>query len=572
MFRFGSFVRGVFAIAMGSLSLLACSSRQETANDIATDSAAVTAGRSMFNRDCSSCHNFTHDGIGPHLSGIVQEVSAEWLRTFIRNPQAVISAGDDRASALFASYRAVMPSFAHYTDEDLDNIIAYLNTRKETGADHHARHPDALGDPIPDPIAMSDLTVTLEEIAQIPPSGGPPLVTRIAKMDYRPDTKELFILDLRGKLYHLDGNEPKVYMDMAELRPEFINTPGMGTGFGSFAFHPDFSKNGLLYTTHTEGPNAGKADFTYNDSIPVTLQWILTEWKTDDTKAPVFSGKGRELFRINMVHRFHGVQEIAFNPISKPGDEDYGLLYIGTGDGGSVEIGYPFLVHSTDRIWGTIARIDPSGNNSRNGKYGIPPSNPFANSPDPDVLGEIYAYGFRNPHRMTWDRKGRMLVSNIGHHNIESLYQILSGHDYGWPIREGSFVLDVPNAGMRDVFSLPPDDSTYHITYPVAEYDHDEGNAICGGFEYRGKEVPQLKGKYIFGDIVNGRLFFVEMNAIKPGSRARIHEFQVSFDGTPKRFLEVAGDTRVHLRLGRDAAGEMYLFNKQDGKVFRIKG
>jgi len=73
-------------------------------------------------------------------------------------------------------------------------------------------------------------------------------------------------------------------MDMAKLKPEFINEPGLGTGFGSFAFHPDFAKNGLLYTTHTEAPNSGKADFTYADSIKVTLQWVLTEWKAYEPK------------------------------------------------------------------------------------------------------------------------------------------------------------------------------------------------------------------------------------------------------------------------------------------------
>lgn len=554
------------------LLFIGCNPTSKNEQNRSEDSVAIADGKLLFNRDCSGCHNFTNDGIGPHLAGVVGEVSAEWLRGFIKNPQSVISSGDDRASALFASYRAVMPSFAHYTEEDLGNIIAYLSTKKDAPAEHNERHPDALDDPIPQAIPISDIVVSLEEFVQIPSSGGPPLTTRITKMDYRPDTKDLFILDLRGKLYRLDNDQPKVYMNMAELRPDFIDTPGMGTGFGSFAFHPEFARNGLLYTTHTEGPGTDPADFSYEDSLTVTLQWVLTEWKVDNKDALTFSGKGRELLRINMLHRFHGVQEIAFNPVSEPGDEDYGLLYIGIGDGGSVEMGYPFLVHSTSRIWGTIARIDPLGSNSRNGQYGIPASNPFAGGKDPDVLGEIYAYGFRNPHRITWTQGGQMLASNIGHHNIESLYLIQPGHDYGWPVREGSFVMDVPGAGMRSVFSLPPDDSLYGITYPVAEYDHNEGNAICGGFEYRGKEVPQLKGKYIFGDIANGRLFFVGMNAIKPGSRARIHEFQVSINGTAKRFLEIAGDTRVHLRLGRDAAGEMYLFNKQDGKVFRIKG
>src|SRR5690606_41337472 len=123
---------------------------------------------------------------------------------------------------------------------------------------------------------------------------------------------------------------------------------------------------------------------------------------------------------------------------------------------------------------------------------------------------------------------------------------------------------------IRALVSLPPDDDAYHISYPLAQYDHDEGNAICGGFEYLGKEVPQLAGRYVFGDIVNGRLFFVEMKDIKPGSRAPIHEFQVSLDGETKSFQQVTGNTRVNLRIGRDAEGKLYLFNKQNGKVDMI--
>ena len=109
-----------------------------------------------------------------------------------------------------------------------------------------------------------------------------------------------------------------------------------------------------------------------------------------------------------MVGSFHGVQEITFNPLAKQGDEDYGLLYIGIGDGSSAEFGYPFLVHSPEKIWGSIIRIDPAGNNSANGQYGIPASNPFAKSKNPNTVREIYANGFRNPHRLTWTKKGQL--------------------------------------------------------------------------------------------------------------------------------------------------------------------
>ena len=75
---------------------------------------------------------------------------------------------------------------------------------------------------------------------------------------------------------------------------------------------------------------------------------------------------------------------------------------------------------------------------------------------------------------------------------------------------------------MSNIFTLPADDSSYHVTYPVAQYDHDEGNAISGGFEYWGKNVPELQGKYIFGDIVKGRVFYVEMADLKLRKQATI--------------------------------------------------
>ncbi len=308
-------------------------------------------------------------------------------------------------------------------------------------------------------------------------------------MDHQPGNPAPFVLDLRGKLYKLENNRPAVYMDMAKLRSSFINKPGLATGFGSFAFHPDFYKNGLLYTTHTEPAGTAKADFTYPDSIKVTLQWVVTEWKTDQPKAFPFSGKGRELFRVDMVQGIHGLQEIAFNPLSKKGDKDYGMLYIGIGDGGSVEKGYPFLIHSTEKIWGSILRIDPAGRNGSNGKYGIPSDNPFVKNENVKTLKEIYAYGFRNPHRISWSQSGQMLACNIGLTNIESLYIIKPGNDCGWPVREGGFLLN-PYGNLDMVHSLPPGDSTSHFTYPVAQYDHDEGKAISGGFEYQGKDVP----------------------------------------------------------------------------------
>jgi glucose/arabinose dehydrogenase len=366
----------------------------------------------------------------------------------------------------------------------------------------------------------------------------------------------------------LKDSRPEIYLDMVKEKPKFIHKPGLATGFGSFAFHPEFATNGLLYTTHVESPGSGKADFDYNDSIKVTLQWVLSEWKTENPNAFPFQGKSRELFRVNMVGSFHGVQEITFNPLAKRGDDDYGLLYIGIGDGASVELGYPFLVRNEDKIWGSILRIDPAGNNSTNGNYGIPPSNPFAKSRNPNAVRERYAFGFRNPHRITWTKKGQMLASNIGHHNIEALYMIFPGHDYGWPIREGTFVIKA-DENMSNVFA-PVADSAERITYPVAQYDHDEGNAISGGFEYWGTSLPELQGKIVFGDIVRGRIFYIESKDLKEGQQTTIKEINVSLAGKSTTMIELSGAQKVDMRFGRDDNGELYVMSKPDGRVYQI--
>jgi glucose/arabinose dehydrogenase/cytochrome c2 len=540
---------------------------------IPADSATIAKGESLFNQYCGGCHNFRQDGMGPQLGGATTKLSVKWLQQFIKDPQRVIKSGDAHAQQLYKKYKVAMPSFASLKNDEVNAVIAFLDTHKQLGQIAVRGKGNALSDPIPAKITVSNMVVQLKELVQFPASSesGKMPLTRITKLDIQPNTGTPFVLDLRGKLYKLQNDKPEVYLDMAKLRSKFVNEPGLATGFGSFAFHPNFAKNGLIYTTHTEPPGTAKADFGYADSIKVTLQWVLTEWKADDPTATTFSGKGRELLRVNVVSGIHGVQEITFNPLAKPGDEDYGLLYVGIGDGGCVENGYPFLAHSRSSIWGTVIRIDPAGKNSTNGQYGIPSKNPFAKNRGMKELGEIYAYGFRNPHRITWTKAHQMLVSNVGHGNIESINLIEKGHDYGWPIREGNFTLD-PYGDLNKVFKLPANDSSFHITYPVAEYDHDEGKAISGGYEYWGKEVPELNGKFLFGDIPTGRLFYIATADIKQGRQATIKECKAAFNDTVKSLRDVCGSDRVDLHFGRDEQGELYLMTKADGRLYKIVG
>ncbi|HWB27271.1 MAG TPA: PQQ-dependent sugar dehydrogenase [Chitinophagaceae bacterium] len=566
-----------FIIALTALTLIVSSSschtgEQADKNGISTDSAAITAGAEIFHQNCSGCHNFRQNGIGPQLSGVTDVVSKEWLMRFIKNSEEVIASGDKYANELFTAYKkAVMPSFDTLGDDQLNAVIAFINSHKATGQTSK-KDDGALANPYPMPIAVSGLTVNIQPVAQFPPTASKPPLARITKLGFQPVTGTLFVNDLQGKLYKMKGNKPMVYLDIAKLRPKFINQPGLATGLGSFAFHPDFATNGIFYTSHSEARGSTRADFNYADTIKVAMQWVLTEWKTNDPNADTFTGTSREVLRINVVTGIHGMQEITFNPLAKPGDKDYGLLYIGMGDGGCVEEGHGFLAHSKEKIWGTVLRIDPMGHNSANGRYGIPAGNPFVQNSNSKTVKEIYAYGFRNPERITWNKQGDMLVFNIGQASIESVNLVKPGNDYGWPIREGHFVSAGINGNVGSVYPLPANDSIYHITYPVAEYDHDEGNAICGGYEYWGNTIPALKGKFLFGDIPTGRLFYTNIADMKQGKLATIKEWKITLGNKPVTLKEICGSGRVDLHFGRDMEGELYILTKADGKIYKLTG
>lgn len=568
MMKFPKFHYVALAL-VASLCLTACGPDKNHSEGIPSDTTSIAEGKGIFDQHCSACHNFQNDGIGPQLGGITHEMPASWFKDFIVNPQAVIESGDERGEKLLARYKTLMPSFASLKEEQINDLLAYIHSQPAPPVSASTARPDALTDPLPQPIDSSNLLVDVALVTQIPASANEGFKTRITKLDFIPGSERLFMVDIRGKLYEIRNSKPVVYMDMARLMPKFIDKPGLATGFGSFAFHPAFLENGLLYTGHTEAPGSAPADFRYADSIPVTLQWVVTEWKTESPGSATFKGMSRELFRINMVTGMHGVQEITFNPNSKQGDEDYGLLYIGIGDGACVQSGFPFLVQNIAMPWGTIFRIDPSGRNSANGDYGIPQSNPFTRHKNKEALGEIYAYGFRNPHRITWTSANKMLVSNVGQAQIESVNLILPGHNYGWAIREGTFVVD-PDGDITKVYPLPEDDAQYEVTYPAAQYDHDEGVAITGGFEYTGTAIPALRGKYLFGDMNNGRLFYVDVADVRPNHITPIKEWWITQDGEPATTSSLSGSKRVDLRFGKDYKGDVYFFSKQDGKVYRL--
>jgi len=218
----------------------------------------------------------------------------------------------------------------------------------------------------------------------------------------------------------------------------------------------------------------------------------------------------------------------------------------------------------------SILRIDPAGHNGINGQYGIPPDNPFAQSGDPTIRKEIWAYGFRNPHRFSWDlaHGKRMIAVDIGESNVEEVNLIEKGDAYGWGVGsiEGTTRINV-KADAKVVYAATPAElAPFHL--PFGEYDHSDGAAITGGYVYRGP-LEALRGKYIFGDIVTGRLFFMNMDA-EPADHT-IYELNIVRDGAIIGIKALAQLDRAHLRIGYDdRTGDLFLMTKGDGMIRRI--
>ncbi len=533
------------------------------------DPKTLAKGQQLFQNNCSACHNFLQKGIGPNLQKATTDLPADWLKKIIRNAPELISGGDARAATLFEEYKQMMPAFTSLTDAEIDALLSFIHSNQKSTPTQEENIGVEVNDPVPSKIAKSEWILHLQHHSTAPATAEKAPLARINKMEVLAGEKErCFVVDLRGILYEIVGKEWRPMLDMKKERPHFIHIPGLATGFGSFAFHPDFYQNGLLYTTHTEKAHTASADFAYADSIKVTLQWVLSEWKINDPSATAFTATGRELLRINMVSPIHGVQEITFNPLAKRGSDDFGLLYVGVGDGGATENGYYFICNNTSRPWSSVLRIDPLGRNSKNGRYGIPKTNPFAQDNDASTLGEVYCRGFRNPNRITWTPDGKMLITDIGQSHLEEVNIGVAGADYGWPEREGTFRMN--HRGKMDrVYALAADEPPLKYIYPVAQYDHDEGKAISGGFVYEGTSLPQFRGKYIFGDIANGRIFYVESNQLKIGAQAPVQELELSVDGELTTFQKLNGTNKPDVRVGKGLGGEIFILTKADGKVYK---
>lgn len=441
--------------------------------------------------------------------------------------------------------------------------------------------------PFPEPIVADEdvIVVGVEDFATLPDIGGMPAQMKTVTLE--PGSNRLLVSDMSGIIYRFDeAGSATPYLDLSDARwTTGINASWREQGLQSFAFHPQFAQAGApgygkIYTWHDNGVAQGQPDFPAGAAM-ADHHTLLLEWTARDVAADHYDGAApRELLRIEQPFRNHNGGAIAFNPLARPGGADFGLLYIGVGDGGSG--GDPLKVGQNRAFaLGKILRIDPLGNNGRNGKYGIPKDNPFVG--DNDSLPEIYAYGLRNPQHFAWDSDtGDMLTTDIGQTAVEEVSLVAAGDNLGWSAWEGSFRF-LSNAGVD------PDDvrGDEDMRYPLAEFDHTDpilmpSTAVTGLAVVRAGAIPELQDKILFGELALGELFYVDADDRPGGGQSSIR--RVLFDdgsGGPRTMLQLVRQkyidrganppARTDMRIGMSAGGEIYLINKYDGTVRRLR-
>ena len=400
----------------------------------------------------------------------------------------------------------------------------------------------------------------------------------------------LYVVDQPGVVWaiELETGAKSVFLDVrSRIVPLGFLGPGTfdERGLLGLAFHPDYATNGKLYT-YTSEPVAGPPTFptTLPPGTPPDHQNVVAEWRVPNPADPasvVDPTTRRELTRIDWPAFNHDGGDLAFGPD--------GMLYISMGDGGEADdqgVGHVGPIGNAQVLTnplGKIHRIDVDGSNSANGQYGIPADNPFVGTAG--AVREIFAFGFRNPYRFSFDSAtGDLFVGDAGQNDIEEVDLVVKGGNHGWATKEGTLFFFNNGAGpgfasTDDNGLVPPG-----VIDPIAQYDtHHEGHAVVGGFVYQGSMIPRLAGRYVFGDFArvfrfpsgpndSGRLFVLQKNPMT-GLR-KISELH--FPGQGGLGLQNQQGTEgiglAVLGFGRDAAGELYVLGNISGTPFGTGG
>lgn len=326
----------------------------------------------------------------------------------------------------------------------------------------------------------------------------------------------LFVVEQGGTIKIIQNGSvlPAPFLDISS---KVISQDEMG--LLGVTFHPSFSTNGKFYVNYVRN-NAGQ------------FQSVISEFLVSAGNAnQADPASERILLIVDQVSNFtnHKAGQLAFGAD--------GFLYFGLGDGGSG--GDPFgHGQNTQILLGKMMRIDV--NSTSPGKqYAIPPDNPFVAS---GGLPEIYAFGFRNPWRFSFDRPtGRLFVADVGQDSFEEIDIVQKGGNYGWNTMEGDHC-----------FNPPSGCNTTGLSLPIIEIPHPEAEAVIGGFIYHGTVLTGMQGMYIFGDL-NGKIWSLTENPANTFTRSQLADVGFNISS-----------------FGQDAAGELYVVDISGGRVLKI--
>jgi plastocyanin/glucose/arabinose dehydrogenase len=398
------------------------------------------------------------------------------------------------------------------------------------------------------------------------------------------DANRLFVVEQNGLLRIIQNGAllPGAALDIRSRVSPPLNTssPNDERGFLGLAFHPAFNDPAnpgyrTLYTYNSELIPAGSTP-TYPVPTTATNNFmnVVNEWKVSSTDANIVDPNSRrEVISFGKTAGNHNGGTIAFGPD--------GYLYLGLGDGGDAnDVGVSHIepggnAQNLSTPLGKMLRFDPLAPSltststdavSANGQYRIPSTNPFKGE---GQVPETYALGLRNPYRFAFDRlNGELILADVGQNNIEEIDRIVLGGNYGWAIKEGDFLFNRTNSpsGNAGTIGAPPGNRSPGVpaglidpitgTQGTLQYDHNDGISITGGFVYRGSAIPELYGKYIFGDLAlktapvraDGRIFYADLQT------GLIHAFPLpQFGGS----AILPNGLTVH-GFGEDGAGELY--------------
>lgn len=361
----------------------------------------------------------------------------------------------------------------------------------------------------PPPPPPGPITATLSSIA----TG---FVNPLGIVQPNDGTGRFFVVEQRGMI-RIIQNGSVVGTPFLDIRS--IVDDGGELGLLGLAFHPQFAQNRRFYLNYTTTRLTGG------------LQTVIAEYHASQTNANQADTAERILFQVNQPFDNHNGGQLAFG--------SDGFLYIALGDGGSG--GDPGNNgQRLDTLLGKILRIDVNGNNSSNGQYGIPANNPFVSG---GGQPEIWAFGLRNPWRFSFDTvSGRLFCGDVGQNEFEEIDIIVRGGNYGWRVMEGAHCFS-PSSGCNQT----------GLILPIAEYSHSEGEAVIGGFVYRGPAIPALQGLYVFGDLSSGNIW--TLRETSPGTWTR---------------TLLLTTNRTISSFGQDQAGEIYVLDYVNGIVLRL--